>query len=73
MEVDALQPWAYITDGVGLFEVRQVIDSRGVMGSRLRKVVLEDVMTGGRCEETLPDVVRRFRLVKAAPAPSAAA
>lgn len=68
IERDArLQPGAYITDGIDLYEVSGTQQGPGVMGVSTVRILVENCRTL-RSLEFLPDKIRySFELVKAAP------
>jgi hypothetical protein len=62
-----LQPGAYITDGVDLYEVKGIERGVGFLGIPALRVVVENCRNLGRLE-FMPDRIRRtFRLVREAP------
>jgi hypothetical protein len=62
-----MQPGAYITDGIDLYEVTGMQRGPGVMGVSTVRISVENCRNL-RCLEFLPDKVRSaFELVKAAP------
>jgi hypothetical protein len=69
IERDArMQPGAYITDGVDLYEVTGTQRGPGAMGVSTVRMMVENGRTL-RCLEFLPDKIRfSFELVKAPPA-----
>ena len=63
-----MQPGAYITDGVDLYEVTGVQRGPGVMGMSTVRITVENCRSL-RCLEFLPDKIRgAFALVRTAPA-----
>ncbi len=63
-----MQPGAYITDGVDLYEVTGMQRAPGVMGVSTVQILVENCRSL-RSLELLPDKIRSsFELVKAAPA-----
>jgi hypothetical protein len=62
-----MQPGAYITDGIDLYEVTGTQRGPGVMGVSTIRIVVENCRNL-RCLEFLPDKIRgSFELVKSAP------
>ena len=62
-----MQPGAYITDGIDLYEVTGTQRGPGVMGVSTVRITLENCRNL-RCLEFLPDKIRTtFQLVKTAP------
>jgi hypothetical protein len=62
-----MQPGAYITDGIDLYEVTGMQRGPGVMGISTVRISVENCRNL-RCIEFLPDKIRSaFELVKAAP------
>ena len=62
-----MQPGAYITDGVDLYEVTGMQHGAGVMGMSTVRIAVENCRSL-RCLEFLPDKIRgAFDLVKTAP------
>ena len=62
-----MQPGAYITDGVDLYEVTGVQRGPGVMGMSTVRITVENCRSL-RCLEFLPDRIRgAFELVRTAP------
>jgi hypothetical protein len=62
-----MQPGAYITDGIDLYEVTGMQRGPGVMGISTVRISVENCRNL-RCLEFLPDRIRSaFELVKAAP------
>ena len=62
-----MQPGAYISDGVDLYEVTGMYRSPGVMGVSTVRITVENCRNL-RSVEFLPDKIRcTFELVKAAP------
>jgi len=63
-----IQPGAYITDGIDLYEVTGTHRGPGVMGMSTVRITVENCRTL-QCLEFLPDKIRgAFDLVKNAPA-----
>ena len=62
-----MQPGAYITDGVDLYEVTSLQRSAGVMGMATARILAENCRTLC-CLEFIPEKIRTaFDLVRAAP------
>ncbi len=62
-----MQPGAYITDGIDLYEVTGMQRGPGVMGISTVRISVENCRNL-RCLEFLPDKIRSaFELVKQAP------
>jgi len=65
-----MQPGAYITDGIDLYEVTGMQRGPGVMGISTVRISVENCRNL-RCLEFLPDKIRSaFELVKPAPVAS---
>jgi hypothetical protein len=63
-----VQPGAYITDGIDLYEVTGMQRGPGMMGAATVRIIVENCRNL-RCLELLPDRIRSaFELVRSAPA-----